>query len=74
MNHRHPSTMSDDELIENLKRLIDEERRAAMEALADVYAGRYADPFLLDLLRDHMDDDEVDALMERNDRLQPRSD
>ena len=59
--------MSDDELVAHLQGLVKQRQRMTAQALADVYAGRAVDPFTLDLLRDYLDDEEVDELEALND-------
>lgn len=65
---RPPSELSDEELIEQLKDLVREENEIKVRALADVRAGKYVDPFTLDLLRGDLDDDVVDEIEALNEK------
>lgn len=59
--------LSDDELVAHLEGLVKERQRMTAQ-LADVHAGKAVDPFTLDLLRDDLDDDEVDELEALNEK------
>lgn len=59
---RSPKDLSDDELVAQLKELVSELADVKVRALADVRAGKYVDPFTLDLLREDLDDDVVDEM------------
>ena len=65
---RPPSELSDDELIQQLKDLVREENETKVHALADLRAGKYVNPFTLDLLRDDLDDEVVDAMEALNEK------
>lgn len=69
--YKSPDEMSDDELIANLQDLVKEQQALTMQALADVHAGKSVDPFTLDLLRDYLEEEEVEELEALNrERLQ----
>ena len=65
---RPPHELSDDELIQQLKALLREEDAINARALADVRAGKYVQPFTLDLLRDDLDDEVVDEMEALNEK------
>ena len=65
---RPPHELSDDELIQQLKALLREEDAIKARALADVRAGKYVQPFTLDLLRDDLDDEVVDEMEALNEK------
>ena len=65
---RPPHELSGDELIQQLKALLREEDEIKARALADVRAGKYVQPFTLDLLRDDLDDEVVDEMEALNEK------